>query len=133
MKKPEIEPEWEKSVKVAMLSSICCDRSLTTPCFIHEVYYLQKYQVRECHCGLKSEPIEFDSNLFAESVNMHYLLSELTTLSLKKHEENPPQKPDWTTYATKMSKKKREDTMKELSRLNLFRQNEGLFFEAMQD
>ena len=39
-KKPEIEPEWEKSVKVAMLSSISCDRNLTTPCFIHEVYYL---------------------------------------------------------------------------------------------
>ena len=87
---PDVEPEWEKSLKVAMLSSISCDRedAQSSPCFIHDVYYLGKYQVRECHCGQKSEKIDFDNNLFAESVNMPALLEELTRKALIKHQEH---------------------------------------------
>ena len=37
---PDVDPDWEKSIKVAMMSSISCDRNEEIPCFIHDVYYL---------------------------------------------------------------------------------------------
>ena len=105
---PDVEPDWEKSLKVAMMSSISCDREDVQPCFIHDVYYLGKYQVRECHCGQKSERIDFDNNLFAESVSMPALLEELTRLSLERHQKNPPKRQGQGKYQDRGNRNKKK-------------------------
>ena len=68
-----------------MMSAVSCQDS---ECFIHEAYYLNKSQHRECICGEKTDAFDFDRNLFAESVNMHELMLEIDEISMQQIESN---------------------------------------------
>jgi hypothetical protein len=47
------------------------------PCFIHEMFYVNHISQKQCDCGKKSEVIESDRNLFAETVNILRVLKEI--------------------------------------------------------
>jgi hypothetical protein len=47
------------------------------PCFIHSSFFVHHIQQEVCHCGKKSPLIEFDQNLFAETINVVQMIKSL--------------------------------------------------------
>ena len=47
------------------------------PCFIHASFFVHHIQQERCACGKQGSNIDFDQNLFAETINMIQMLKSL--------------------------------------------------------
>ena len=69
---PEVtnKAAFDGDYNLVRAARVSCNKNDSSPCFVHQMFFLNLQENRICSCGKKSESQQMDTNLFAENIYM---------------------------------------------------------------